>query len=32
MRILILGGYGLFGSRITRALAGDAGVQQLIRG
>ena len=32
MRILILGGYGLFGSRITRALAGDAGVQLIVAG
>lgn len=32
MRILILGGYGLFGGRITRALAGDAGLHVLVAG
>ena len=32
MRILVLGGYGLFGSRICRALAGDAGLTIIIAG
>ena len=32
MRILVLGGYGLFGSRISRTLAGDAGLTVIIAG
>ena len=32
MRILVLGGYGLFGSRISRTLAGDAGLTVIVAG
>lgn len=32
MRILVLGGYGLFGSRISRTLAGDAGLSVIVAG
>lgn len=32
MRVLVLGGYGLFGSRIVRALAGDAGLTVVVAG
>ncbi len=32
MRIVILGGYGLFGSRISRTLAGDAGLTVIVAG
>ena len=32
MRIVILGGYGLFGSRISRTLAGDAGLTVVVAG
>jgi hypothetical protein len=32
MRILVLGGYGLFGSRISRTLAGDAGLTIIVAG
>lgn len=32
MRILILGGYGLFGGRISRTLAGDAGLTVIVGG
>lgn len=32
MRILVLGGYGLFGSRISRTLAGDAGLTLIVAG
>ena len=32
MRILVLGGYGLFGSRIVEALADDAGLTVLVAG
>jgi hypothetical protein len=31
-RIVVLGGYGLFGERIVRALAGDAGIALVIAG
>ena len=32
MKILVLGGYGNFGARICRALAGDAGIELLVAG
>jgi hypothetical protein len=32
MRILVLGGYGLFGSHISRTLAGDAGLTIIVAG
>ena len=32
MRVLVLGGYGNFGARICRALAGDAAIELLIGG
>lgn len=32
MRILVLGGYGLFGGRITRTLAGDGGLAVIVAG
>lgn len=32
MRILVLGGYGLFGSRICRTLSGDAGLTVIVAG
>lgn len=32
MRILVLGGYGLFGSRIVQALARDAGLTMIVAG
>ena len=32
MKTLVLGGYGNFGTRICRALAGDASIQLLIGG
>lgn len=32
MRVLVLGGYGNFGARIARALAGDAAIELLIGG
>ncbi len=32
MRILVLGGYGLFGSRIVQALAGDRGLHVIVAG
>lgn len=32
MRILVLGGYGLFGSRISRTLAADAGLTLIVAG
>jgi len=31
-RVLVLGGYGLFGGRVVRALAGDAGLHLLVAG
>jgi short subunit dehydrogenase-like uncharacterized protein len=32
VRVLVLGGYGNFGARIARALAGDAGIELCIGG
>jgi len=32
MRVMVLGGYGNFGARISRALAGDHGIQLLVAG
>lgn len=32
MKVLVLGGYGNFGARISRALAGDARIQLLVAG
>lgn len=32
MRTLVLGGYGNFGARIVRALAGDSGIELLVAG
>jgi saccharopine dehydrogenase-like NADP-dependent oxidoreductase len=32
MRVVVLGGYGNFGARICRALAGDAGIELVVAG
>mgnify|MGYP003604849530 CR=1 FL=1 len=32
LRALVLGGYGNFGARIVRALAGDAAIQLVVAG
>jgi len=32
LTVLVLGGYGFFGARISRALAGDARIRLLIGG